>query len=99
MNLLIRYDCVREEKDMLYASSGSWVKLADIAKHLNCAPDAVLDTIEALKRDAARYRWIIDAPATHQSDIILRKWLWSRPGVMGELTEIIDAAMQADKED
>ena len=44
-------------------------------------------------RDAARYRWLRDIPATAQADHSLRQWLWSRPGGAASIDAAIDAAM------
>lgn len=50
--------------------------------------------VEELERDAARYRWLRDAPATKESEPI-RSWLWNRPygANMANLDDAIDAAM------
>lgn len=50
--------------------------------------------VAELERDAARYRWLRDAPATKESEPI-RSWLWNRPygANMANLDDAIDAAM------
>lgn len=53
-------------------------------------PDAIPETGEA--RDAARYRWLRDTPAT-QARLDIRQWLWSRPGGAWTMDQIIDSAM------
>ena len=47
------------------------------------------------ERDAARYRWLRDAPATSASEPI-RHWMWSRPygANMKYLDDAIDQAMK-----
>jgi hypothetical protein len=46
-------------------------------------------------RDALRYRWLRDAPATQHEAACLRSWLWSRPGGAEWMDAAIDAAMGA----
>ena len=47
------------------------------------------------EKDAARYRWLRDAPATSASEPI-RHWMWSRPygANMKYLDDAIDQAMK-----
>ena len=61
-------------------------------------PDVLIELITRLReaeRDAARYRWLRDAPATSASEPI-RHWMWSRPygANMKYLDDAIDQAMK-----
>lgn len=55
----------------------------------------LIDSLREAERDAERYRWLRDAPATSASEPI-RHWMWSRPyGTnMKYLDDAIDQAMK-----
>jgi hypothetical protein len=71
----------------------------DIATTLNCAPDTVMAAIEALKLDAARYRWTLQQSWFQSA---CDRFDFGDDGLQAPFEkyygEMADAAMQADKE-
>ena len=62
------------------------------------SPEVLVEIITRLReteKDAARYRWLRDAPTTSASEPI-RHWVWSRPygANMKHLDDAIDQAMK-----
>ena len=55
----------------------------------------LITRLREAEKDAARYRWLRDAPATSASEPI-RHWMWSRPygANMKYLDDAIDQAMK-----
>ena len=55
----------------------------------------IINRLREAEKEAARYRWLRDAPATSASEPI-RHWMWSRPygANMKYLDDAIDQAMK-----
>ena len=82
--------------DMLEAAIRHGVKIGKRDAIINS--DIAIELITRLReaeKDAARYRWLRDAPATSASEPI-RHWMWSRPygANMKYLDDAIDQAMK-----
>ena len=82
--------------DILEFGLGVVESSGDKTTAIYCASLRELITrLREAERDAARYRWLRDAPATSASEPI-RHWMWSRPygANMKYLDDAIDQAMK-----
>ena len=77
-----------------YSEVGTMHGASTVAS-LTAQRDQALARVAELEKDAARYRWLRDAPATSASEPI-RHWMWSRPygANMKYLDDAIDQAMK-----
>lgn len=84
--------------DLLFAESESLVSEGFGYYRIEVEAGDITNLITRLReaeKDAARYRWLRDAPATSASEPI-RHWMWSRPygANMKYLDDAIDQAIK-----